>query len=462
MSALTTLTLAGKTIQANFEYTSGDVASQFQQAMQPFIDQYNIIQQGVANSNGAPIAPPTDQQIEAMKEGVANLINLGTFGGSTTDFLDVEMATQADLLIKTLQASGMVINYPPNFGVSGSGNTSTVTPLLPFQITFDANAAAAWQDLALESPIIQQVLSNSQVAGSYGNRTLQALVELVYVKTGNQTISDSLSSLQSALTGTTDAVNTLTSLQNLHNKITTVGPKDFLKTQLSGQLAATGSSAATDFINGYPGIASSFFGHTLNPVLSDDIIADFDKNGTQFDNVHFNPGPNYLATADQLIQLRDKLNLQISALSKTTPRIPDPSHPGQTMEDPSTLLGHIRTVYNDIVNHIGQETVTQLNDLNSATDQEAFYQKFKRWVLDDYDLGTGSTLLGNNAPSNNIGTIQQDLTNAITAAQALNSTQQDRVNRYLFVFQQYYQSASSMLTAINTLINKISDQISRS
>ena len=59
------------------------------------------------------------------------------------------------------------------------------------------------------------------------------------------------------------------------------------------------------------------------------------------------------------------------------------------------------------------------------------------------------------------GRMDKDLTFAITAAQSLNDTQKQKVQNFLFIFQEYYNSASSILQALNNLAQKIADAIGR-
>jgi len=57
------------------------------------------------------------------------------------------------------------------------------------------------------------------------------------------------------------------------------------------------------------------------------------------------------------------------------------------------------------------------------------------------------------------GSIQDNITFAITAAQSLNDSQKEQVRRYMYVFEEYYKSASSLLTAISQIIQKIAQGI---
>jgi hypothetical protein len=65
-----------------------------------------------------------------------------------------------------------------------------------------------------------------------------------------------------------------------------------------------------------------------------------------------------------------------------------------------------------------------------------------------------------NFSNQNEGTNQAHLNNAITASQALNDTEREKLQQVMFIYQEFYQSASSMLSALNTLFQTIASNIS--
>ena len=77
-----------------------------------------------------------------------------------------------------------------------------------------------------------------------------------------------------------------------------------------------------------------------------------------------------------------------------------------------------------------------------------------RWIIDNYDKRQG-------VDANLGGAAQQNVTFAITSAQSLNDTQKEDVRRFLFVFEEYYKSASAMLQAITQIIQKMAQGISK-
>jgi hypothetical protein len=74
------------------------------------------------------------------------------------------------------------------------------------------------------------------------------------------------------------------------------------------------------------------------------------------------------------------------------------------------------------------------------------------YILDGQNStgGVASAASGNN---------QNDLTTALTASQNVNADQQQSLQRYLFVFQEFYQSAASILTTIQDMMSKMTQGI---
>lgn len=57
------------------------------------------------------------------------------------------------------------------------------------------------------------------------------------------------------------------------------------------------------------------------------------------------------------------------------------------------------------------------------------------------------------------GSFQQNLSSAVTASQSFNDTQQAQLQSIMFVFEEFYKSASSLLSNLNSLLLKIADNM---
>lgn len=267
----------------------------------------------------------------------------------------------------------------------------------------------------------------SQVASAH---TLQAFIELVYIKTANDVMTSQMASLKDALEVTKSAMDTLTQIQNLKNLITV---KNKVVTS-----AITNPTGADSYLSA----ASAIFGKPIQVSFSYSAISG-----------GFN---GFIVRRDSIIA---QLKSQISALQVTTPTI-------SGREDSNSLLAKLRLVLSDItfptsitINGLiavsgPSGTVTYVSGLITYSGDQLipFRGDFiKDWVLDNYN--------SNNASSS--GLIQQNITNAITAAQSLNTTQTESVRNFLYIFEEYYKSASAILQKIDQIINKMAGGIAR-
>lgn len=87
-------------------------------------------------------------------------------------------------------------------------------------------------------------------------------------------------------------------------------------------------------------------------------------------------------------------------------------------------------------------------------------------VLDDFqgiiDSGASDPIATwvKNFSNSTEGSYQTNLNNAVVASQALNDTQRENLQQVMFVYQQFYQSATSMLSSLMTLMQTIASNIS--
>jgi hypothetical protein len=268
--------------------------------------------------------------------------------------------------------------------------------------------------------------------------TEQALVELIYVRTANDMIGSAMASLDQALNTTQSVLNILQALQNLHNQISVKSKSAFpfnfqfgtndLTSELVTDFTAAGhhpgpftvhsvkvdASGNTMGIDTYQKLyqkaASAYFGQAIDPFFV-------------FTNANSSGFTDFVKT---LTALKSSLLAEINLLTKLTPV--------DARDDPGSLLVTIKKVYDELPTNFSFASV-------------------EKWALDNYNMH-GSTLaaLG--------GGLQNSLTFAITAAENLNDTQKERVRRFLFIFQEYYQSASAVISAINQVATRMAQKIS--
>lgn len=254
---------------------------------------------------------------------------------------------------------------------------------------------------------VTSTTSGSWAAVYDGGRSIQALVELVYCQTANDVLTSAMGALQQALATTQGALQTLTGLQNLKNSLKPIAKSSFSANFDYGD-------GGGDYAEDYNEAASAFFGTPIDPAfyIGNTLISGSGSSG--FDGF-----------ASSLAQYKSALATQIAFLSGIT-----------NTSDPNTLYAKLKIVYNDLP-----------TNTNS-------YSQVSKWVLDNYDQHSTDQAV-------NAGNFQQHLTDAITAGQSLNTSQQQKVQNYLFIFQQYYQSAAAILNTLEQIINRMAQAAGR-
>lgn len=235
--------------------------------------------------------------------------------------------------------------------------------------------------------------------------TLQAFIELVYIKTANDVLVQHMASLEQSLSTTKSAMDTLTRIQNLHNLITV---------KSKGQFDPANFSNGTT-VEKYTSAASAFFASPISVSVSYAALS-----------------AGFVTFQAQMRDIKTSLSAQIIALSATTPRLADGS------EDSNSLLAKLRLVLKDI----------------QTTNADGSQAGARAWITDSYNKTATAAVTS-------AGAIQQNITNAITAGQSLNTTQTEAVRNFLYLFEEYYKSASAVLQAISQIITKMADGIAR-
>ncbi|MBS4168092.1 hypothetical protein [Parachlamydia sp. AcF125] len=411
--SLVNVTIDGVSYQANVEYTASEVGQAYQGYLQTFVDVFNMD----ASSATTDITQTTADEMSAAIQG---LVSLAQEGKSVqvdpslpdkTYYMTVEMGSNVDLLIQSLKAAGV------------ADPASSIT----------ATEAQHWKSLAAASPVIANILQAAISVSGDGNRSLQSLVELIYVKTANEVLGDSLASLEDALKITKDSLDILAELQTLHNRITTNSKAPF-SSKFDLHRAAVGSDPSL-FRKQYPDAASAYFGIPIDPVLASG-LGSTNGAGTAV------PGPQFQAALTQLISLRSRLEKEITLLAPITD--------ATSGTEGDTLLGKLKSVLDDLNTYFAVSGVP----VTASTNTTAAFQAFKSWMLDNLDQHS-------NTNAGKAGLIQQNITFAITAGESLNDSQKEEVRRYLFVFEEYYKSASAILQALTQLITKMAQGISK-
>jgi hypothetical protein len=359
------------------------------------------------------------------------------------------------------------------------------------------------------------ILSGGQIRTANAH-TLQSLIEVNYVREGNRLMESALSGLDKALSATDRAIRVLAEVQNLHNSLLVEAldplqfeywvkwgggyntPSDYIWQQVfhiigvmdPGDRPRQFTQLIDRYTKAYNAYASAYFGL---PIFPDFMYTSYRAEGFQEE---FLP---------QFQNMRTELSNTLSALDLV---------PGQDPNDTTTLAGKLQRVLNDMpadgqiatsdpqqayLNlkswamdyYRAYEGGSYMSDSAEGADGEVFtrmvaktavtlaftaagssvggvpqsqiiiYLKDMTGVIDELSPQSVANFYNSNylRDASKAGSIQDNITFAITAAQSLNDSQKEQVRRYMYVFEEYYKSASSLLAAISQLIQKIAQGI---
>lgn len=383
---MTSLAIPGvngdKPLPFEVDTTSEYIGNLFTQYIDVFAEVYNKPLGTPATSTTAavPAAALTDTDYQDLQEAYQQLVLLAQGiqlpGESNVQRLNFQMAVSLDTLFKTLSVNGLDTLF------QGAGASLT-----PAQ---QVAALQQWWNLAPAG--LGNSIQSALTAGQSW-QSIQAMIELDFVKQGNDLISSQLSGLQTQLNNTQTAVQLLTQLQNLYNEVTPANPGTFATP------SGTGDTFVRNYISEGTNGSGSFTGFN-NPIQVQSTATTTDQ--TTFTGLQ------------QQIQ-----SLITSTLAAAGYTATDPQYQGS----------------------LAQQLQTVLNDTNQATNLNSY-------IVDSQGATTQSGVQAS-------GQYGRDLANAEVAAQSINTQQQQQVNQALYVFEEFYQSAAGMLTSITQIIQNM-------
>lgn len=338
--------------------------------------------------------------------------NLGTYVSQLTDLaqgfkpgttipldlpITASMARVIDSLLKSLRAAGATVGV----GVANSISLSNLQ---------------RWHDLYLQG--IDNVLAiGVKVGGATATRSVQSLIELEYVRAGNEQIFSELSQLKDAMSLTQNALTVLADLQHLKDKVQAEirnSQGSFFGQNVSFLAAAYANAGiatvkAQDLPGQYHDTLDGFFSNRLGVTVTD---------GTP-------TGVNAILAEGNTLQTR--LSALIAEVALVIPR----------SADKTTLTDKLDQIKADI------------------TDKGVI-----AWMLDNYGPGqfNNPNVPTTGQDTTKAGDFQKNLTQAVQTAQNLNDTQNTSLKTAMFNFQEFYKSAGDLLTALNRIIQQMASK----
>lgn len=473
----TTLNSAGTSPAAQqvfyqFESTDANVANFFVQNMSVL---YEIFNRPV-DSNGVSNPPITATDTANLQAAFTNLYNLAK-GTSVVNvqtnpsgvvqqfFLTKDMVGSLDVLVRSLQAVGVI---DPTAGI-------TVDQL------------QRWKDFSLLTSAIQEAMTVAMRSTST-NRSIQAMIEMEYVAAGNDLVENKLTELETALSTTKDLLDLLADIQNARNNVITVqrsqSPLPFIVDNTGS--GDTSEEQNQDYADDFQRLNSAFFTAPQFPVPNSTLMGysaryiysvAVPKLSTLITGLTvpaFPPAlsyklfsaaltikyekflvPNSITSAGEA--LFAKLLSYKARLSALLPQIS--AVLGSAAAQENSLYNRSLEVLNNLKTlFVGGTSGTpiQAEDLTGPSQDVERAKALFRWLTDSNSIAD-SLKVGSLQP----GDAQTALSAAITSGEGLNDTQKEAVRNFLFVFEEFYKSASAALQRISQMIEKMAGNISR-
>ena len=412
------LNVGGVNRSYSFEYTSSNTSFIYQNLLNQL--------QALGNSTGTFTAADLNNFNNTMLGLKAMLTGQSAGPNGNLFFLDSPITGQMAQGIISLLELNKSLNL--NVELDPSFLTTTTAGL------GDINQLTQWRDLYNLG--LNTTIHAVQVGASGASTTLQALVQLEYVQNGNNQIYNQLSSLNQAMTATQQALTLLENLQLVKNRATVI---QNITTALSAWGA--GTPIGNPLAQNQPSIVSLLLAITKVGTNSAKFLPGIYRNTTTGEVGQLKITSDATFASDLISQgpaLITQLQQTISSLSILIP----------SGTNPPSLVDQLTTILNDI--QTGQPGVAN----------QTIQQKFAWWLLDNYNNGAASVSVpGIGTMSNfsniNSGNYQRDLISATTSAQTLNSSQNTQLQQTVFIFQEFYKSASDILQSINNILTQM-------
>ncbi len=261
------------------------------------------------------------------------------------------------------------------------------------------------------------VTNDPNISWDSKDHTLNAYVELVYIRFGNQMITVQLSQLQAALSSTDNAVNTLKDITAMRNYAVVQLPQltfeDFAKdfNPDTGQYQqGYGQGFTYDKKYDNPDAYEKAFNQVTDAYdkyKKDNLFNQFGYNGVAWTA----NSPDFQSWANSMMVYKQNLETVLTSL--------DGQMTNDQKADPNGMYAKLQAVYDSMP--------------NSAAD----FEGWKAWAMDGYGINGQSATGG--------GKISQLLDSATNATTSFMNTTTETLQRFLNIMEQYYKSANEIL-----------------
>ncbi|MCE5294288.1 MAG: hypothetical protein LLF94_06705 [Chlamydiales bacterium] len=341
---------------------------------------------------------------------------------SLTTTMDQYMAQGLDKLIRTLRAAG----WDPISDPTNSANAQAAIAKVTAISTSSVYNVAGVLHQAISAAAQTHLIGN---AARTDSMSIQQVLMVDYVSRGNEILFNEMQALKSAIDINQTALSYLNSLQDLMNQ------KDPQKFVMS----------LTDLNN--VNINSS------NPQSQYDT---FEKN-----------------TYDQSLGTISRLGVENSATYQDYFNHLSAGSIGSTSPLDAQVFAALNTAANQVASYSVTTIITNLNYLasqitaqgggsaSSGLVQALNKVKSDFVALQSTNQSTAIQKWIQDTQTSDPGSFQRDLSNAIVSSQSFNDTERENLREVMFVFEEFYKSATGLLSRLTQLIEKMADGIAR-
>lgn len=441
------LSLAPTQIAYEYDQTNPAVADYFASQMQVFYDIFlRNSSQPLTSADAVNATAAVQNMINLAKGNLTVNVQNSPSGAPQRFFLTVDMVQSLDLVLRSLQAAGAP---NPNVGVGLS-------------------TLERWKDFSLITPDIQNALLKG-IQAPLTNRSIQALVEVDYVTAGNELINDKLTSLESALSLTKDVLNLLTNIQNAKNEVITMDRSTMGEPYPFDTNVASTTAARSAYASAYQRINSGFYTQPQFPIPNSTLLSySVQRILISPANSFLNIPAVYAASSIKLegnmipksitsggLQLFSQLLTYKQKMSAFLPQLLS-SLGASVAADPSSLYSRVSTILQNMKSLFVAGPASAPIQAESISSNSGKAQALFRWLTDSNPINSTQKI-----GTLNPGDVQNALSLGISSAEGLNDTQKESVRNFLFVFEEFYKSASAVLQRISQMIEKMASNISR-
>ncbi len=373
------------------------------------------------DGSGNPLNPPILSLIPS-DAGAAGL----TVPLNTT--MNQYMAQGLSQLISTLRAAGWDPVGDPA-GTTAATAIANVTGATTSTIYNIVNVLTKAISASAQANILGQ-------AALTDSMSIQQVLMVDYVSTGNQILFNQMQQLQTAVNINQQALSYLNSLQALMNQ---KNPQQFImQLQDLNDVNVNTTNPQSKF--------DQFEQDTYNQAL-----------GT-ISNLAAQDNTAYAAYFSQLAGVNNSANVG-NVINSSSPIATDAFTSNLASAVQTIGQYSVQTILNNLTYLIQQVGAAGGSSAAGGLVQSLTQVKNDFQGLSNANPATAIQTWIQDTQSSDPGGFQQNLSNAVVSSQSFNDTERETLREVMFVYEEFYKSATGLLSSLDTLLKKMADAV---